>query len=59
MEVYNFVRDRSRSIRQDFTYQGVLDATYVEIHEEIARFRIACISRYGLHFRYSIWSQTD
>jgi hypothetical protein len=40
IEVYNFIRDRSRSIRQDFTYQNITNELYIEIHEQIARFRI-------------------
>lgn len=39
-EVYNFMRDRTRSIRQDFTYQHLNDELCVEIHEQITRFRI-------------------
>lgn len=38
-----FVRDRTRSIRQDFTLQNIRDVTAVEIHERIARFHILCL----------------
>eukprot|EP00743_Colponemidia_sp_Colp-15_P009019 GILK01009844.1.p1 GENE.GILK01009844.1~~GILK01009844.1.p1 ORF type:complete len:379 (-),score=48.02 GILK01009844.1:358-1458(-) len=39
-EVYAFVRDRSRSVRQDFTVQQVQDSVAVEAFERIARFHI-------------------
>ena len=39
-EVHAFVRDRTRSIRQDFTYQGLRDAHCVAVHERAARFHI-------------------
>ena len=39
-DVHNFIRDRTRSIRQDFVYQGVLSQLKISIHEQIARFRI-------------------
>lgn len=39
-EIHNFVRDRTRSLRQDFTYQGVRDDTCIKIHEESVRFHI-------------------
>ncbi|KAI7899182.1 SAC3/GANP/Nin1/mts3/eIF-3 p25 family-domain-containing protein [Cokeromyces recurvatus] len=38
-----FVRDRTRSIRQDFTLQNIRDKTAVEVHEKIARFHILCL----------------
>ena len=38
--VHNFVRDRTRSIRQDFTYQGIRDDTHVRILEECVRFHV-------------------
>lgn len=39
-EVHNFIRDRTRSIRQDFTYQGIQDERVVEIIEQITRFHV-------------------
>ncbi|CAN8077247.1 unnamed protein product [Agarophyton chilense] len=39
-EVHNFVRDRTRSIRQDFTLQGLQDECCIKIHEESVRFHI-------------------
>lgn len=38
-----FVRDRTRSIRQDFTLQNIRDITAVQAHERIARFHILCL----------------
>ncbi|CAO3624859.1 unnamed protein product [Cunninghamella blakesleeana] len=38
-----FIRDRTRSIRQDFTLQNIRDQIAVEAHERIARFHILCI----------------
>ncbi|KAG1455932.1 hypothetical protein G6F55_006788 [Rhizopus delemar] len=38
-----FIRDRTRSIRQDFTLQNIRDVTAVEAHERIARFHILCL----------------
>ncbi|KAI8068019.1 SAC3/GANP/Nin1/mts3/eIF-3 p25 family-domain-containing protein [Gongronella butleri] len=35
-----FIRDRTRSIRQDFTLQNIRDVSAVEIHERVARFHI-------------------
>lgn len=40
-EVFNFVRDRTRGIRQDFTYQHKNDELCVKVHEKITRFRIS------------------
>jgi len=39
-DVHAFVRDRTRSIRQDFTFQSVFDASTVFVFEKIARFRM-------------------
>jgi hypothetical protein len=39
-EVFNFVRDRTRGVRQDFTYQHRNDELCVDVHEWITRFRI-------------------
>lgn len=39
-EVHNFIRDRSRSIRQDITYQGLHDQATVEMVEQMTRFHI-------------------
>jgi nuclear mRNA export protein SAC3 len=47
-EVHGFVRDRSRSIRQDFTYQHALTQTFAVIHEVIARFHIVSGRLVGL-----------
>ncbi|KAG2206544.1 hypothetical protein INT47_008561 [Mucor saturninus] len=38
-----FVRDRTRSIRQDFTLQNIRDIHAVQAHERIARFHILCL----------------
>lgn len=38
-----FVRDRTRSIRQDFTLQNIRDIQAVQAHERIARFHILCL----------------
>ncbi|KAI8639194.1 SAC3/GANP/Nin1/mts3/eIF-3 p25 family-domain-containing protein [Parasitella parasitica] len=38
-----FLRDRTRSIRQDFTLQNLRDITAVAAHERIARFHILCV----------------
>lgn len=38
-----FIRDRTRSIRQDFTLQNIRDQVAVEAHERIARFHILCL----------------
>jgi hypothetical protein len=39
-DIHNYFRDRSRSIRQDFTLQNIRDETCVKLHEKIARFHI-------------------
>lgn len=39
-DIHSFIRDRTRSIRQDLTLQGCRDAHSVDIHEQIARFHI-------------------
>lgn len=47
-EMYNFVRDRTRGIRQDFVFQGIdknVDAAAIEIYEQIARFHIVSQSK--------------
>ena len=38
-----FIRDRTRSIRQDFTLQNNRGLEAVEAHEIIARYHIMCI----------------
>jgi hypothetical protein len=42
-QCHAFVRDRTRSIRQDFTLQNLRDITAVAAHERIARFHILCV----------------
>lgn len=37
---HKFLRDRTRSIRQDFTLQNIRDLDAVATHERIARFHI-------------------
>jgi len=37
---HGFVRDRTRSIRQDFSLQNIRDKCAVEAHERIARYHI-------------------
>lgn len=39
-EIHSFIRDRTRSIRQDLTLQSCRDARAVLMHEQIARFHI-------------------
>eukprot|EP00871_Galdieria_phlegrea_P004457 jgi/Galph1/5011/GphlegSOOS_G3601.1 len=39
-EVHNFVRDRTRSIRQDFTFQGIRNEVTISIIEKTVRFHI-------------------
>ncbi len=47
--VHGFIRDRTRSIRQDFTYQGITDDACVRIHEQSVRFHIMSEHRlYGI-----------
>lgn len=40
---HGFVRDRTRSIRQDFTLQNSRGMEAIEAHEIIARYHILCI----------------
>ncbi|TIB59306.1 hypothetical protein E3P79_01801 [Wallemia ichthyophaga] len=40
---HHFLRDRTRSIRQDFTLQHIRDRVAVECHERIARYHILCL----------------
>ncbi|KAI8874886.1 hypothetical protein K501DRAFT_297785 [Backusella circina FSU 941] len=40
---HGFIRDRTRSIRQDFTRQNIRDITAIEVFERIARFHIMCL----------------
>ncbi|KAI8324327.1 hypothetical protein GQ54DRAFT_256523, partial [Martensiomyces pterosporus] len=40
---HGFVRDRTRSIRQDFTLQNIRDRSTIVAHERIARFHIAAM----------------
>ncbi|KTW31690.1 uncharacterized protein T551_00951 [Pneumocystis jirovecii RU7] len=42
-ETHSFVRDRTRSIRQDFTFQNSRGLEAVECHERIARYHILCL----------------
>lgn len=43
-EIYNFLTDRTRSIRQDFTYQNEINNQIsLQVHEQIARFHIFLI----------------
>jgi uncharacterized protein YxjI len=37
-----FVRDRMRSIRQDYTLQNERGISAITVHEKIARYHIAC-----------------
>ena len=39
-DIHSFVRDRTRSIRQDYTYQGVGDPGAIRVHEECVRFHL-------------------
>jgi hypothetical protein len=39
-EIYHFVRDRTRAIRQDLIFQKINSPLSVDIHEKIARFHI-------------------
>lgn len=40
---HHFVRDRTRSIRQDFTLQHIREEIAIECHERIARYHILCL----------------
>lgn len=40
VDVHNFVWDRTRSLRQDFTFQGVMDEQCIKVNEESVRFHI-------------------
>ncbi|TIB74816.1 hypothetical protein E3Q24_00308 [Wallemia mellicola] len=40
---HHFVRDRTRSIRQDFTLQHIRNEIAIECHERIARYHILCL----------------
>lgn len=40
---HGFVRDRTRSIRQDFTLQNSRGIEAVQAHEIIARYHILCL----------------
>lgn len=43
VQVQKFVRDRTRSIRQDATLQNLrVDLDSIQVHEQIARFHIIC-----------------
>lgn len=39
-EIHQFIRDRTRSIRQDLTIQNIRNESSIQIHEYIARFHI-------------------
>ncbi|RKP08647.1 SAC3/GANP/Nin1/mts3/eIF-3 p25 family-domain-containing protein [Thamnocephalis sphaerospora] len=41
-DTHFFVRDRMRSIRQDYTLQNERGPSAIAVHEQIARFHIAC-----------------
>lgn len=50
LAIHDFVRDRTRSLRQDFTLQGVKDDICIRIHEESVRFHILSEQRlFGLN----------
>ncbi|KAG0139240.1 hypothetical protein CROQUDRAFT_55022 [Cronartium quercuum f. sp. fusiforme G11] len=42
-ETHGFIRDRTRSIRQDFTLQNERGEIAIECHERIARYHILCL----------------
>ncbi|KAH9820242.1 SAC3/GANP/Nin1/mts3/eIF-3 p25 family-domain-containing protein [Melampsora americana] len=42
-ETHGFIRDRTRSIRQDFTLQNERGSMAIECHERIARYHIMCL----------------
>ncbi|KAF8151652.1 SAC3/GANP/Nin1/mts3/eIF-3 p25 family-domain-containing protein [Crassisporium funariophilum] len=44
-QTFNFIRDRSRSVRNDFTMQHITGALAIECHDRCARFHIL-----ALHF---------
>ncbi|ORX61587.1 hypothetical protein DM01DRAFT_1125563 [Hesseltinella vesiculosa] len=56
-----FIRDRTRSIRQDFTLQNIRDRYAIEAHERIARFHILALHELcGLdEERFSIQQETE
>ncbi|KAI8443518.1 SAC3/GANP/Nin1/mts3/eIF-3 p25 family-domain-containing protein [Phakopsora pachyrhizi] len=42
-ETHGFIRDRTRSVRQDFTLQNERGQIAIECHERIARYHILCL----------------
>lgn len=42
-DTHGFIRDRTRSIRQDFTLQNERGPVAIECHERIARYHILCL----------------
>jgi hypothetical protein len=42
-DTHGFIRDRTRSIRQDFTLQNDRGPIAIECHERIARYHILCL----------------
>lgn len=41
-ETHHFVRDRMRSIRQDYTLQNERGLSAIKVHEQVARYHIMC-----------------
>ncbi|KAF1807496.1 SAC3/GANP/Nin1/mts3/eIF-3 p25 family-domain-containing protein [Mucor lusitanicus] len=58
-QCHAFVRDRTRSIRQDFTLQNVRDITAVAAHERIARFHILCLHEMCEVDRFSMQQELE
>ena len=42
-QTYNFIRDRSRAVRSDFTMQHETGALAIECHDRCARFHIMAL----------------
>lgn len=58
-QCHAFVRDRTRSIRQDFTLQNIRDITAVAAHERIARFHILCLHEMCEVDRFSMQQELE
>jgi len=54
-----FVWDRTRSIRQDFSQQGICDPNAVECHERIARYHILALHQLSRNPNYSAQQERE
>jgi len=57
--VHSFVRDRTRSIRQDFTLQNNRGDEAINAHERIARFHILCLHQLCLSKDFSVQQEME